>query len=187
MATSILSTGISRRTMLAGSMAAPAGLLPLVSALATLPASAFLVPTSDTELFRRIATAESLRNQHARARRLRDRRRAMMDACEDLPPLPWRGPFQHRDPSAWLHCAEAFERYATAVRAAVAVPACTVAGVHAKLTLAAIASRRGGARVYMYEDREWLEAALADLERLADRERHRGWAGGPASQDRVPA
>ena len=189
MATPILSTGISRRTMLAGSIAAPAGLLPLVSALATLPASAFPVPTSDTdtELFRRIATAESLRNQHARARRLRDRRRAAMQAHDDLPPLPWRGPFRHRDPSAWLRCAEAFECYAMAVRAAVAVPACTVAGLHAKLALATIASRRGGARVYMYEDREWLEAALADLERLADRERHRGWADGPASQDRVPA
>lgn len=64
-----------------------------------------------------------------------------MDARDDLPPLPWRGPFRHRDPVAWLHCAETFERYATAVRAAVAVPAHKIAGVHAKLALATIASR----------------------------------------------
>lgn len=188
MADYTLSTGISRRSMLLGSVLAPSLALPLLAAHAALPEPTSNRPDhgADAELFRRIAVAERLRNEHARARRLRDRRRAAMDAGDDLPPLPWRGPFRHRGPVAWLDCAEAFERYATAVRAAVAVPAHTIAGVHAKLALAVIASRRGGARIYMYEDREWLEAALADLERLADRERHRGWAGG-AAQDRVPA
>lgn len=168
MADYTLSTGFSRRSMLLGSTLAPSLALSLLAAPVTLPE-----PTSnpsdraaDAELFRRIAVAERLRNEHARAGRLSGRRRVAIDARNDLPPLPWRGPFQDRDPVAWLHCAEAFECYATAVRDAVAVPAYTVAGVHAKLALAAVASRRGGARIYMYEDREWLEAALADLERL---------------------
>jgi hypothetical protein len=72
------------------------------------------------------------------------------------------------DPALWRHWWDSFERYADAVRAAVAVPADTVAGAHAKLALAVIASRRGGARVYMYEDREWLEIALAALGRIAE-------------------
>lgn len=162
-------TGISRRSMLLGSTLAPSLGLPLLAAQATLPEPTPNRPDhgADAEVFRRIAVAERLRNKHARARRLRDRRRAAMDAPDDLPPLPWRGPFRYRDRVAWLECAEAFERYATAVRDAVAVPAYTVAGVHAKLALATIASRRGGARIYMYEDREWLEAVHADLERLA--------------------
>ena len=163
-----LSTGISRRSMLLGSVLAPSLTLPLLAAHAALPKTTLNRPGhgADAELFRRIVVAERWRNEHARARRLRDRRRAAMDTRIDLPPLPWRGPFRHSDPLAWLHCAKNFERYAKAVRAAVAVPAHTIAGVHAKLALATIASRRGGARVYMYEDREWLETVLADLERL---------------------
>lgn len=63
-----------------------------------------------------------------------------------------------------------------------AVPADSVAGIHAKLGLAVIASRRGGARVYMYENREWLEGTLADLWRLAS-----GGIGTVASDDGEPA
>ena len=168
MADYTLSTGISRRSMLLGGVLVRSLALPLLAVHAFLPEPTSNRPDhgADAKLFRRIAVAERLRNQHARARRLRDRRHATMDARDDLPPLPWRGPFRYRDPVAWLDCAEAFERYATAVRDAVAVPAYTVAGGHAKLALATIASRRGGARVYMYEDREWLETTLADLERL---------------------
>ncbi|HEX9868385.1 MAG TPA: hypothetical protein VGC99_07270, partial [Candidatus Tectomicrobia bacterium] len=111
MATPTLSTGISRRSMLLGSALAPSLALPFLSALAVLPARASPPAGrgTDMELFRRIAVAERLRNEHARARRLRDRRRAAMDAGDDLPPLPWRGPFRHRDPAAWLDCAKAFE------------------------------------------------------------------------------
>ncbi|NIA70353.1 hypothetical protein HBA54_17240 [Pelagibius litoralis] len=166
MATPTLSTRLSRRAMLAGSVAAPAMAFPVFQALAALPVPALLCadPHPDAELFRRIAEAEHLRNQNARARRLRARLRDALYARHDL---AYR-PFRDSHPEAWLHCWETHGRYADAVREAVAVPAHTVAGIHAKLSLAVIASRRGGARVYMYEDREWLQAALVDLERLAN-------------------
>jgi hypothetical protein len=148
--------------MLLGSALAP----PLLFALSLLPqpVSALGGCEADAELFRRIAVAERLRSEHARARRLRDRLRAARAARLGLR----RHPAPPGDPALWRHCWDSFERYADAVRAAVAVPADTVAGVHAKLALAVIASRRGGARVYMYEDREWLEIALADLGRIAE-------------------
>ena len=169
MATPTLSTGLSRRAMLAGSVAAPALAAPLFQALADLTQPTILPisdPNPDAELFRRIAVAEHLRNQNARARRLRARLREARELRLDL---PYR-PFRDTHPEAWLHCWETHERYADAVRDAVAVAAHTAAGIHAKLSLAVIASRRGGARVYMYEDREWLQAALIDLERLANHE-----------------
>jgi len=165
MAAHTLSTGISRRSMLLGSVLAPSLTLPMLSALSALPGPV-LAPggcEADRELFQRIAVAERLRSEHARVRRLRDRLRAARAAGRDVYP----GPFQLSHPVLWRLYWDSFERYATAVRTAVAVPACTVAGVHAKLALAVIASRRGGARVYMYEDREWLEVTLADLQRLA--------------------
>src|SRR3546814_3869032 len=62
---------------------------------------------------------------------------------------------------------ETFELYAAAVRVAVAVPAHTVVGIRAKLALVIIAARPEHARIYMYDDREWLEAVLGDLARLA--------------------
>ncbi|NIA70417.1 hypothetical protein HBA54_17575 [Pelagibius litoralis] len=166
MADYTLSTGLSRRAMLAGSVAAPAMAFPLFQALAALPVPTLLSadPNPDAELFRRIAVAERYRNQNARARRLRARLREARELRLDI---PYR-PFRDTHPEAWLHCWETHGRYADAVREAVAVPAHTVAGIHAKLALGVIASRRGGARVYMYEDREWLQAALIDLERLAN-------------------
>lgn len=181
MADYTLSTGISRRSMLLGSALA----LPLLSTLSTLPerASSLGSYEADTDLFQQIALAERLRSEHARVRRLRDRLRAARAAGSVLRPAP----FQVGHPALWRLYWDSFERYATAVRAAVTVPAYTVAGVHAKLALATIASRRGGARVYMYEDREWLETALAELERLADHERRRGRVGGRVSHDCVPA
>ena len=166
MATPTLSTGLSRRAMLAGSAAIPATAFPLFQTLAALPEAAPFDsdPNPDAELFRRIAVAEHLRNQNARARRLRARLREARELRLDI---PYR-PFRDTHPEACLHCWETHGRYADAVRDAVAVPAHTVAGIHAKLSLGVIASRRGGARVYMYEDREWLQAALIDLERLAN-------------------
>ena len=161
-----LSIGFSRRAMLAGSLAARAMALPLFEALAALPEAAF-DPNPDAELFRRIALAEGLRNENARARRLRARLREARKTRHDY---AYR-PFQDSHPEAWLHCWESHQRYAEAVYDAVACPAHTAAGIHAKLSLGVIASRRGGARVYMYEDREWLEAAIADLARLASPER----------------
>ena len=169
MAIPTLSTGLSRRAMLAGSVAAPAMAYSLFQALAALPSPPLLgpAPNPDAELFRRIAVAEHLRNQNARARRLRARLREARKVRDDIRYQTFRG----THPEAWPHCWETHERYADAVRDAVAVPAHTAAGIHAKLSLAVIASRRGGARVYMYEDREWLQAALIDLERLANPER----------------
>ena len=69
-----------------------------------------------------------------------------------------------------LRCSDLFHRYAAAVRGAVAVPADSVRGVHAKLDLALIASRRGNARIYLYEAHDYVEAAVADLKRILDRE-----------------
>ena len=54
----------------------------------------------------------------------------------------------------------------TAVCGAVATPAHSLPGLHAKLQLAAVASRRGDARSYMYEYREWLDAILHDVTRV---------------------
>ncbi|WP_421707524.1 hypothetical protein [Algihabitans sp.] len=169
MAKATRSTGLSRRTMLAHSFALPAAVFPAAQTLTALPAPAAFPasdPGPDAELFRRVARAKRLRKRCAQARRIRDRLRAARASRALLPPLPWRGPFPHD--LASLQHAELFRRYAEAVRAAVALPARTAAGLHAKLSLAAVASRRGRARVYLYEDREWLEAALADLKRLAE-------------------
>lgn len=165
MANHTLSTGISRRSMLLGGVLAPSLPLPLLYALSALPGSLQALGSceADKELFQRIAVAEQLRSEHARMRRLRDRLRAARAARSDLCLVPLK--LSH--PGQWRLYWDSFEGYAIAVRTAVAVPAHTVAGVHAKLALAVIAARRGGARVYMYEDREWLEAALADLQRLA--------------------
>ena len=175
MAIPTLSTGFSRRAMLAGATAIPIATQPLVQALAALPTPARpgSAPSADAELFRRTAEAESLRNEYARARRLRDRIREARRARAEVSPQPRRGPIPPCDIDAYLHCSKLFYRYADAVRAAVDVPARTAAGLQAKLALAVIASRRGGARIYMYEDREWLEIALTDLRRLAEREEHR--------------
>jgi hypothetical protein len=150
--------------MLLGSVLAPSLALTLLPALSALlrPVSAPGGCEADRELFQRIAEAERLRSEHARVRRLRDRLQAARAARGGFRPAP----FQFGHPALWRLYWDSFERYAAAVRVAVAVPACTVAGIRAKLALAVIASRRGGARVYMYEDREWLEAALADLQRL---------------------
>jgi hypothetical protein len=167
MATHTLSTGLSRRSMLLGSALAPSLGLSLLSVLKAIPAPAqpLLELGADAELLQHIAVAERRRNEHARVRRLRDHLRESRSATGPLYPLP----FRLRHPALWRLYFDTFERYATAVRAAVAVPAHTIAGAHAKLALATIASRRGGARVYMYEDREWLEIALADLRRIAER------------------
>src|SRR3546814_900745 len=75
--------------------------------------------------------------------------------------------FRSPRPAASLHDFETFELYAAAVRVAVAVPAHTVVGIRAKLALVIIAARPEHARIYMYDDREWLEAVLGDLARLA--------------------
>ena len=163
-------TRLSRRTILAGSIAAPAAAFPVFKTIAALSVPTLLAlgsgPAADAELFRHIAVAEQARNQHARIQRLHARLRAVREARNDLTAPPRR----ESRTDAWHQCREAFEYYAAAVRNAVAVPARTVAGVHAKLRLGTIAARRGTARVYMYEDREWLETVLADLRSLADRE-----------------
>jgi hypothetical protein len=171
--------------MLLASTLAPSLGLPVLSILKVLPALAAPLSEADadTELFHRIAVAEQLRSEHARVRRLRDRLRASRDSGGQFYPVP----FCRSHPALLRLYFNTFDRYATAVRAAVAVPAHTTVGVHAKLALATIASRRCGARVYMYEDREWLEVAFADLERLVDRERRLRRAGRAAPQDRVPA
>ncbi|WP_240932840.1 hypothetical protein [Pelagibius litoralis] len=86
----------------------------------------------------------------------------------DSMPFPRRGPIPPCDINAYLQYSDLFQSYADPVRDAVAVLAHTVAGIHAKLALGVIVARRGNARIYMYEDSEWLQAALIDLERLAN-------------------
>ncbi|NIA70042.1 hypothetical protein HBA54_15665 [Pelagibius litoralis] len=164
---------VSRRSLLAAAAALPAlGLaLPALAALAARPADAGL-PNPDAELFRRIAVALERRRVYARARRLRQRLHDIRDArrgydTSHMLPAPWREPLGPGDRDAWLHDRDLFYRYGEAVREAVAVPARTVAGLYAKLDLAVVAARRGTGRIYMYEDREWLEAALDDLRGLA--------------------
>ena len=186
MAKPTLTIALSRRAILAGASAIPIAIplaaQPLVQALAALPSPGTDSgpeagiesggdPGADAELFRRIATAEALRNRHARARRqrhrIREARRARAERSPLPRPQPRRGPIPPCDVDAYLQCSALFHRYADAVRDAVALPAWSLPGLHAKLRLAAIASRRGDARVYMYEDREWLEITLTDLRRLS--------------------
>ena len=176
MAIPTLSMRVSRRAMLAGAAATPV----LVLSLNPLPGSVPLpanVAGPDARLFRRIAVARTLRKDYARAQRLRERLRDVRDARSRHSDRPFQsrrvrwGPLGLDDLDGWLRHSELFRAYGDAVRAAVDVPAQTVAGVHAKLELAVIAARRGPARIYMYEDREWLEAVLVDLERLAHQRR----------------
>ena len=172
MADPILSTTIFRRSILATATAA-------VPALAAFPASGGSgpgSPDSDAELFRRIAVAEHWRNQHARACRLRDRLwQARMARADDpfLSGVPTTIFKKRRDAAGeglvGMRWSPVFWRYAKAVRAAVAVPAHTIRGARAKLGLALIAARRGDARIYLYEDHDYMAAALADLDRIAGR------------------
>ena len=151
MATATLSTGLSRRAMLAGGVAAPAA-FPLLGTLAALPEPILAAASADAAMFRRIAKAAGLRNRYAHARRLRDRIRRARWTREKTPPLPWRGPFPSCDIETTLHYLQLFHGYA--VRCA-------------RPWRCQPARWCGNARIYMYEDRKWLEAALADLERLA--------------------
>ena len=183
MAGPTLNTSVSRRAMLAGGGAAVA-----ISAIAVLPAAAgpardFNVdPNLDARLFRRIAVAERLRKEHARACRLLDRLRVALRNRPGDPDMPWMSLYARRWDAAertgrradLLRTRDLFHRYAAAVRGAVATPAHSLPGIHAKLRLAVIAARRGDARIYLYEDREWLEAVLADLKRLIGHARRGG-------------
>ena len=180
MADVTLSTGVSRRSMLAGAVALPAAALSLQAALEAAPGGGAALapspcpPTSalsgpDARLFRRIAMAERLRKRRARLLRLRDRL-----SRQGRPAVPLSGerllgaPLLQRHPTATRRALwDLTRRYAVAVRAAVETPARTLPGLQAKLRLALIASRRGAARIYLYEERDWLLAALADLERLS--------------------
>ncbi len=174
MATPTLNTRLSRRAILSGSLAVPAMAFPVFKVVDALPELALRGSdlNADAELFRRIAVAEHFRNRNARIRRRLRRLRAAGRARYDFVPRPVRD--SHAD--EWLECWESFEGYAKAVRDAVAVPALTVAGIHAKLSLGAIATRKGSARVYMYEDRAWLDTVITDLKHMADREQRLGQA-----------
>ena len=179
MADPTLSTTVSRRTMLAGGAAAVS--LPAIASLpaANGPCLDLPMPDPDARLFHCIAVAERLRKEHAQACRLLDRLRESLRGQPGYRELPGMGIYSKRWDAAWrtgrrdamLRCSDLFHRYARAVRAAVAVPAHSVRGVHAKLGLALIAARRGDARVYLYEAHDYVEAAVADLKRIVDRER----------------
>lgn len=176
MADPTLSTTLSRRAILTRSAAAiPAVALPTTVALPAVAALHLPNPDPDARLFRRIAMAVRLRKEYARACRLRDRLWKAIAKRPDPFGLPTP------DHVKWHDIAEAIgdyrvgmgwfdmhRRYAWAVRAAVAEPAYTVRGVHAKLDLAVIAARRGNARIYMYEHYDYAAAAVADLKRIVE-------------------
>ena len=183
MADVTLSTGVSRRSMLAGAAALPTlslSALPLsvlsLPALAPLPApaaSATALADPDARLFRRVAVAERLRKRRARLLRLRarlarSRRPAGLSPQGQRPGSRLLGDgLRERRPTAERQALwDLTRRYAAAVRGALSTPARTLPGLEAKLRLAMIASRRGAARIYLYEERDWLVAALADLDRL---------------------
>lgn len=151
MADATLSTTVSRRTILASAAAPLAVALP--PAAGSAPPDAGPARDPDAALLRRIALVDSLGERYAAAQRARRRRHAGRIGG-------WPA-----DPACWA----LFERYARAARAAIAAPARTPRGLRAKLELARKAARRGDRRVYRYEDDGWLDAALADLDRLAAR------------------
>ena len=172
MAIPSLTIAFSRRAILAGATAIPLAAPPLVEALAALPEPR--LPDPDDRLLRRVAVAERLRKRRARLLRLLDR----LDLCRRGPDgedeTPWLSIHARRWYSAeraghradMLRASSLFHRYAAAVRGAVATPAHSLPGLQAKLQLAAVASRLGDARIYMYEDREWLDAILHDITRV---------------------
>lgn len=169
MADPTLSTGISRRTILAGGSAAMLSAAPVPTvAAAGGPAG----DDPDALLLRRVARARRLGVAYLRAQAVR--RRLFRIACRnpDRPGLPPCHPDNRAFAGrvgywpADARCWRLFDRYAQAARAAIATPARTARGVHAKLALAAKASRRGDLRVYPYEDRSWQRRLLADLARL---------------------
>ena len=173
MANPTLSTTVSRRTMLAGGAAAVS--LPAIASLPAAPRLDLPMPDPDARLFHCIAVAERLRKEHAQACRLLDRLRESLRGQPGYRELPGIGIYSKRWDAAWRtgrrdamqRCSDLFHHYARAVRAAVAMPAHSVRGVHAKLGLALIAARRG----YLYEAHDYVEAAVADLKRIVDRER----------------
>ena len=174
MADPTLSTTIFRRSILAA--AATAATMPAVPALPAIAESGPGSPDPDAALFRRIAVAEHWRNQHARACRLRDRlwqARMARTGALDLPGVPPSAVRKRHDTAGGglvgMRWSPVFWRYAEAVRAAIAVPAHTIRGARAKLGLALIAARRGDARIYLYEDHDYMAAVLADLDRIAGR------------------
>ena len=176
MAEPSLTIALSRRAILAGAtaipIAVPIATQPLAQTLAALPEPS--LPSPDERLLRRVAVAERLRKRRARLLRLLDR----LDLCRRGPDgedeTPWLSIHARRWYSAgraghradMLHASSLFHRYAAAVRGAVATPAHSLPGLQAKLQLAAVASRRGDARIYMYEDREWLDAIQHDVARV---------------------
>lgn len=158
MADATHTTKFSRRTILAGTTATT------VSAIA-FPALAAWPSDPDAALLRRIALIDRLgekyvARQERHRRRIKARYHHRQRWTEAGPTWPGLG-YWPADPDGW----RMFDRYAAAVRSALVAPAHTPRGILAKLKLARQAARTGDRRVYLYEDIDWLDPVLVDLER----------------------
>lgn len=175
MADCAFTTKFSRRTILAGTTAAAAFPITVIAIPKTAESTA--APDPDAVLLRRLALVERLGDKYIMARAVRDRLRAVVRDHPEYRGLRLITKAAHEKYDeicrrtgyydAMLHCGDLFHRYANATRAAIAAPARTPRGILKKLELARKAAKKGDRRVYMYEDDNWLEMAMADLGRLA--------------------
>ncbi len=183
MANAVLSTKLSRRTMLAGG--ALAALHAAARSAAAAPACAPVVPASpgaagacgpDAELLRRIAAAADLWAEYvvadAHCRRLHEALRRHKDypakpiseaGSWAVEALAQRTGYREADDAA----VRLYERHEAALRAAFAVPARTLPGLHAKLRCALAAAKERDAGTFEESDYQWLDDAMADMDRMA--------------------
>ena len=177
MADPTLSTGFSRRAMLAGGAAAAA--LPVAAAPANAMAPAAMPPAAgdpDAELFRRLAAADRGWDAFLAARALAER----------LFKATYYHPAFARPPAAGAAGRAAFDalaertgyraaadrclrqqaRYLAAARHAFDLPARGLPGIAAKLRFGVAVARDGADGSYETDMFEWFDRALDDFERL---------------------
>lgn len=171
MATATLITEISRRTMLAGTMVVPAIALPAVAALPAMPAGA----GPDAALLRWTAAAERIRAAFVRADahclRLHDALRLHPDYPDAMPGARgarWDALYERMGlPEAEARCDRLYDLYNAATRAAFDLPAHALPGAHAKIRLAVGSVKQFHCGGWDGIDCEYLDLALADLNRLS--------------------
>ena len=181
------STGVSRRSMLAGGVAAMAAPVPAFAALpATAPPAVTLSAVTppppagrrvDAVLLRRIAAAHDCLAAYRRADALC---LGLSRSLSAHPDLPQARPYHPADDERWdalmartgiiaadIGCERLHERYEAALAVAFAVPARTLAGVHAKLRLAVTAVKQEQSSLLDVVNCAYLDSTLGDLGRLA--------------------
>ncbi len=189
MANSIFNIKFSRRTMLTGTAAA---------ALSTtsIPAGATLRSVAgntdpDAELFRRIASAKQCWADFLAAKEISDRLYRMVLYQMDCPittGLAMASRVKFNDlcrQSGYIdaanHCEWLHELYGLAMDEVFCSPARTLRGFCEKIKFATERARVGRSAAFLGTEFEWLDFAIADLERLVEEGGRRASIGGLAA------